>query len=58
MFPIGTKTKNYIDKISITAQLQSEIDKEINKFYNHIPLKKESFDGIKPKNKTKKIRKF
>jgi hypothetical protein len=47
MFPIGTKTKCFVDKINITAQLQCVIDKEINSFYHHIPLKKEPFDYVK-----------
>lgn len=60
MFPIGTKTKCFVDKINITAQLQCVIDKEINTFYHHIPLKKESFDHFekrKSNNITKKIKK-
>ena len=59
MFPIGTKTKCFVDKINITAQLQCVIDKEINSFYHHIPLKKESFDHSEKRksNITKKIKK-
>ncbi len=67
MFPIGIKTKCFVDKININAQLQCVIDKEINSFYHHIPLKKEPF-GIyekyqkykhvkKSNNATKKIKK-
>jgi len=51
MFPIGIKTKCFVDKINITAQLQCAIDKEIKSFYHHIPLKKEPFD---PENKNHK----
>ena len=67
MFPIGTKTKCFVDKINITAQLQCVIDKEINSFYHHIPLKKGPFDHVekykkgiekrKSNNITKKLRK-
>ena len=58
MFPIGTKTKNFVDKINISAQLQCNIDKELNKFYNRIPLKNEPFDKKDDKkNKTRKLRK-
>ena len=67
MFPIGIKTKCFVDKINITAQLQCAIDKEIKLFYHHIPLKKEPFDNPekykkhdkkrKSKNITKKIKK-
>lgn len=61
MFPIGIKKKSFVDKINITSQLQCVIDKEINSFYHHIPLKKESFDNpqkYKQKlNITKKIKK-
>ena len=67
MFPIGIKTKCYVDKINITAQLQCVIDKEINSFYHNIPLKKEPFgiyekyqkykDVKKSNNITKKIKK-
>ena len=58
MFPIGTKTKCFVDKINISAQLQCSIDKEINAFYRHIPIKMEPFDkGHKSKNITKKIKK-
>jgi hypothetical protein len=68
-FPIGTKTKCFVDKINITAQLQCVIDKDIKSFYHHIPLKKEPFDNPvykkyeninikkKSKNVTKKIKK-
>lgn len=70
MFPIGIKTKCFVDKININAHLQCVIDKEINSFYHHIPLKKEPF-GIyekyqkykhvknvkKSNNVTKKIKK-
>lgn len=61
MFPIGIKKKCFVDKINITAQLQCVIDKEINSFYHHIPLKKESFDNPRKQRKsnniTKKIKK-
>ena len=61
MFPIGIKQKCFVDKINITSQLQCVIDKEINLFYHHIPLKKESFDNPhkqrKLNNVTKKIKK-
>ena len=60
MFPIGIKKKCFVDKINITAQLQCVIDKEINSFYHHIPLKKESFDHPtqkKSNNITKKNKK-
>jgi hypothetical protein len=69
MFPIGIKTKCFVDKINITAQLHCVIDKEIKSFYHHIPLKKEPFDNTekyknhdkdikkKSKNVTKKIKK-
>lgn len=61
VFPIGIKKKSFVDKINITAQLQSAIDKEINSFYHNIPLKKESFDNPykqrKSNNITKKIKK-
>jgi hypothetical protein len=61
MFPIGIKQKCFVDKINVTAQLQCIIDKEINSFYHHIPLKKESFDNPykqrKSNNVTKKIKK-
>lgn len=70
MFPIGIKTKCFVDKININAHLQCVIDKEINSFYHYIPLKKEPF-GIyekyqkykhvknvkKSNNVTKKIKK-
>jgi hypothetical protein len=51
-FPIGTKIKQFMNNINITAQLQTNIEKEINAFYKHIPLKEETFEG-KP-NKTDK----
>jgi hypothetical protein len=54
MFPVGTKTKNFDNKLNINAQLQSKFDKEFNIF--HLPLKKESFESktiFTPKNKTK-----
>ncbi len=57
MFPIGTKTKCFVDKINITAQLQCVIDKEINSFYHHIPLKKEPFDSDKKYENIKQKRK-
>ena len=46
----------FVDKINVTSHLQCAIEKEINKFYHHIPLKKEKFDETKitPKIKTKK----
>ena len=31
--------------LNITAQLQTNIEKEINTFYKHIPLKEETFEG-------------
>ena len=58
MFPIGTKTKCFSDKMNISAQLQCAIDKEINSFYRHVPLKKEPFDQIKKTNITKKNKKI
>jgi hypothetical protein len=63
MFPIGIKIKKYYDKINVISQLQTNIEKEINLFYNIIPLKKEPFDQNKSKNKknkknkTKKVKK-
>jgi hypothetical protein len=44
-FPIGTKIKQFMNNINITAQLQTNIEKEINTFYKHIPLKEETFEG-------------
>ena len=55
MFPLGIKTKCFVDKINITSQLQCAIDKEIKSFYHHIPLKKEPFDH--PEKKIKNIKK-
>ena len=57
MFPIGTKTKCFVDKINITAQLQCGIDKEIKLFYHHIPLKKEPF-GVYEKYQKYKDEKY
>jgi hypothetical protein len=58
-FPIGTKIKNFVNKINITSQLQSITEKEYNVFYQkNIPLKKEPFDGtIKDKSDTKSLAK-
>ena len=50
IFPIGTKKKQFVNNTNINAQLQSNIETEINKFYRIVPLKEESFD---PPNKTK-----
>ena len=50
-FPIGTKIKQFMNNINITAQLQTNIENEINAFYKRIPLKEETFDG--KLNKTK-----
>ena len=50
-FPIGTKIKQFMNNINITAQLQTNVEKEINAFYKRIPLKEETFDG--KLNKTK-----
>ena len=68
-FPIGTKIKQFMNNINITAQLQTNIEKEISAFYKHIPLKEETFEGKnktdkrykpdkldKKKNKTKKVK--
>ena len=62
MFPIGTKINKFNDKINLIAQLQtSDFDKEIDHFYNRIPLKKEPFEtqtiekGINLKSKSKKL---
>lgn len=55
MFPIGIKIKKFNEKNNITSQLQCMIDKEINDFYNYIPLKKEPFDkSKKDESKTEK----
>jgi hypothetical protein len=51
-FPIGTKIKQFMNNINITAQLQTNIEKELNAFYKHIPLKEETFEG--KSNKTDK----
>jgi len=67
-FPIGTKIKQFMNNINITAQLQTNIEKEISAFYKHIPLKEDTFEGKNKtdkrdktdknkKNKTKKIKK-
>ena len=56
MIPIGIKKKCFVDKINITAQLQCVIDKEINSFYHHIPLKKEPFDSDKKYEKYANIK--
>ena len=61
-FPIGIKIKQFMNNVNITAQLQTNIEKEINTFYKRIPLKEETFDGKinktnknkSDKNKTKK----
>ena len=50
-FPIGTKIKQFMNNTNISAQLQTNIEKEINTFYKRIPLKEETFDG--KLNKTK-----
>lgn len=63
-FPIGTKIKQFMNNINITAQLQTNIEKEINAFYKDIPLKEETFEGKNKtdkrdktkKNKTKKVK--
>ena len=62
MFPIGTKIKKFNDKIILISQLQnSDFDKEIDDFYNRIPLKKEPFEksilekGLVTKSKSKKL---
>jgi hypothetical protein len=62
MFPIGTKINKFNDKINLIAQLQiSDFDKEIDHFYNRIPLKKEPFETpiiekeIVSKSKSKKL---
>jgi hypothetical protein len=53
MFPIGIKTRTYYEKINITAQLQTNIEKELAEFYKkNIPLNTESFDGKSLKNGT------
>ena len=45
LLPIGIKTKTYHEKINITAQLQTNIEKELADFYkNNIPLNNHSFD--------------
>ena len=53
-FPIGTKIKKFMNNVNITAQLQTNIEKEINTFYKRIPLKEETFDGKLNKTKTDK----
>ena len=62
MFPIVTKIKKFNDKIILISQLQnSDFDKEIDHFYNRIPLKKEPFEksilekGLVTKSKSKKL---
>ena len=46
LLPIGIKTKTYYEKINITAQLQTNIEKELADFYKkNIPLNNNSFDG-------------
>ena len=66
MLPIGIKIKKYYEKINITGQIQTNIEKELNEFYKNtpknIPLNDHSFDGKSFKksnkiNKTKKSKK-
>jgi hypothetical protein len=64
MLPIGIKIKNYYEKINITGQLQTNIERELNEFYKNIPLNNDSFDRNEKnqknektqKNKTKKVK--
>jgi len=64
MLPIGIKIKKYYEKINITGQIQTNIEKEINDFYKknnpkNIPLNDEPFDGksLKKPNKINKTKK-
>lgn len=45
LLPIGIKTRTFCEKINITAQLQTNIEKELAEFCKNIPLNKHSFDG-------------
>jgi hypothetical protein len=46
LLPIGIKIKAYCEKTNITAQLQTNIEKEVAEFYKkNIPLNNHSFDG-------------
>jgi hypothetical protein len=54
LLPIGIKTKIYYEKINITAQLQTNIEKELADFYKkNIPLNNYSFDEKSLKYKEK-----
>ena len=46
MLPIGIKIKKYFDKINITGQIQSNIEKELNDFYKktNIPLNNHTYN--------------
>jgi len=65
LLPIGIKIKVYCEKTNITAQLQTNIEKEIAEFCKkNIPLNNDSFDrkslknekGINRKTKKAKIK--
>ena len=59
LLPIGIKIKAYYEKINITAQLQSNIEKELADFYKVIPLNTDSFDkkSLKHQERNRKTKK-